>query len=246
MVHKVAYLTIDDAPSADFKQKVDYLLSREIPAVFFCPGEALEECSDEVIEAVKRGYVIGNHGYDHPHFSEITLDACFEQIHRTDTLIEDIYRKSRMAIPMKCFRFPYGDKGDLTDGDVFSLKSELGIERKQAIQDYLRQLGYAQPKFPDITYTYYREANLLDDVDWYWTYDVHEWSINQVQPVHDIETLDDVFARMEEVVPDEGRGLNSPGSSEIILLHDHIETTSIFAAIIERLLQKGIEFRLPS
>jgi len=102
MIRKVVYLTIDDAPSADFRQKIDYLFSREIPAVFFCPGEALVERSDATKEAIKRGFVIGNHGYDHPHFSEITLEACFEQIRRTDSLIEDIYRKSGMAIPMKC------------------------------------------------------------------------------------------------------------------------------------------------
>jgi len=243
---KIAYLTIDDAPSADFTQKVDYLLSKDIPAIFFCTGEALEKRPKPVIDAIHKGFLIGNHTYDHPHFSEIPLDACFEQIQRTDQIIDTIYSQAGEAVPAKYFRFPYGDKGALTRDDPFAPMPEVGQKRKIALQSELHRLGYSQPEFTDVTYSYYKAPNLLEDVDWYWTYDVHEWSIYFGEYSHGIHTLDDVFARMDEDFPEDGRGLNFPDSSEIILTHDHVETTPIFPKIIDRLLQKGLEFRLPS
>ena len=36
---KQVYLTIDDAPTKYFKDKVDYLYKRKIPAIIFCVGE---------------------------------------------------------------------------------------------------------------------------------------------------------------------------------------------------------------
>jgi peptidoglycan/xylan/chitin deacetylase (PgdA/CDA1 family) len=243
---KIAYLTIDDAPSADFALKVDYLYSKGIPAVFFCPGEALEKRPELVVEALHKGFVIGNHSYDHPHFSEITLEAGFEQIQKTDELLERIYQRAGVPFSNKYFRFPYGDKGALTGDDPFAPVSDAGLAHKQALQDLLRALGYSQPAFDDVTYQYYRSAGLLADIDWYWTYDVVEWSLFQVQHAHGIETLADVFARMDEVVPEGGRGLSTPGSAEIILTHDHVETTPVFPAIIERLQSKGLDFQLPT
>ena len=246
MSRKIACLTIDDAPSADFGKKIDFLESKNIPAIFFCPGNALEVNSQISTEAIQRGFVIANHAYDHPHFSEIPLEACLEQIQQTDAIISKLYDQAGETFDPKYFRFPYGDKGALTGDDVFAPISNAGLERKQAIQNYLRQLGYSQPAFDDINYDYYREHGFLEDVDWYWTYDVLEWSTYHYPHAHGIKTAEDVYARMEENKPENGRGLNTPGSAEIILTHDHVETTEIFFAVIERLLEKGIEFRLPS
>jgi len=246
MQPKIAYLTIDDAPSPDFEQKVAYLLDKGIPAIFFCPGNALEARPDPVVAAIRQGFVIGNHAYDHPHFSEIPLEACFEQIRRTAAIIRAIYTRAGVADYPRYFRFPYGDKGALTGDDPLAPPSAAGLEKKQALQDELRRLGYSQPAFPDIAYAYYRDAGLLTDIDWYWTYDIVEWSIYHERHAHGVVTLADVYARMDEIEPEGGRGLNTPGSAEIILTHDHVETTPIFAPIIERLLAKGLRFCLPA
>jgi peptidoglycan/xylan/chitin deacetylase (PgdA/CDA1 family) len=40
---KIAYLTIDDSPSRFMRHKVDYLLSRGIPAIFYVRGEFVEQ-----------------------------------------------------------------------------------------------------------------------------------------------------------------------------------------------------------
>ena len=84
MVRKVGYLTIDDAPSEDFRNKVKHLVEKEIPAIFFCRGDYLVERSEDVILAIKKGFVIGNHSYNHARFSEIPLKECFHQIKQTD------------------------------------------------------------------------------------------------------------------------------------------------------------------
>ena len=65
---KIAYLTIDDAPSKDFIRKLDFLSSKNIPAILFCEGRFLEERFDDGVCAIRKGYIVGNHGYDHKYF----------------------------------------------------------------------------------------------------------------------------------------------------------------------------------
>jgi len=244
MVRKIAYLTVDDAPSKDFKEKVDFLLSKGIPAIFFCEGKFLEKRPLVVIYAIKNGFIIGNHAFNHPYFSDLTLEECFEQIKKTDEIIEEIYKKAGIKRLAKFFRFPCGDKGGLKYEEVFEPYGGEGKIRKEKIQAFLRKLGYTQPEFEKITYKYYRKAGLLDDVDWYWTYDCMEYTVFEKQ-LFGIDSLEKVLARMEEDAPEDCRGLNFPDSEDIILIHDHPETMHMFKPIIERLLTKGIIFKLP-
>ena len=58
MKNKIAYLTIDDSPSSTFIRKIDYLSDQNIPAVFFCIGNLMEKYSNEIIEAIHKGFVI--------------------------------------------------------------------------------------------------------------------------------------------------------------------------------------------
>ena len=91
MAIKIAYLTIDDCPSDGMKTKVDFLLRNDIPAIWFCRGEFLEKRQEPVVYAIKNGFVMGNHSYDHPLFSRISLKECFKQIKVTDELIKTAY-----------------------------------------------------------------------------------------------------------------------------------------------------------
>jgi len=110
---KTAYLTIDDAPSKDFRKKIDFLLSKNIPAIIFCQGNDLQNNQEEIIYAIKKGFIIGNHSHDHPYFSQLTLEQAKEQIKKTDVVIDEIYQKAGILRPVKFFRFPFGDKGGL-------------------------------------------------------------------------------------------------------------------------------------
>jgi len=245
VVRKIAYLTIDDAPSEDMKEKVDFLVSKGIPAIWFCLGDFLEKGSEHAIHAIEKGFIIGNHSYGHPYFSDLPLKQCFEEIQKTDRIIDEIYRKAGVKRPARFFRFPFGDKGGLKYDEVFEPYEGEGKIRKEKIQAFLKSLGYTQPKFENITYQYYQKAGLLNDVDWYWTYDVLEWTIFTKEHVFGIDSLEKVYQRIDEDVPEGCRGLNYPNSEDIILIHDHPETARMFKPIIERLLAKGIIFKLP-
>ena len=252
---KTIYLTIDDGPSADMTAKVEYLAACSMPAVFFCVGEQLEKRPDHAIRAIQRGFVIGNHSTTHPRFSETPLEECCREIAATDRIIDGLYRTAETVRAVKWFRFPFGDKGDLKRGLVFSAKPP-DRSRKDYLQSFLRELGYDQPAFPGVTYPFYHEAELLDDVDWHWTYDVMEYatfqprSILHPRSLFGPRTLSDVLARMDERRPSDSRGrlprrprwLGEPGSDEIVLIHDHDETAALFAPIVERLRTKPIRF----
>jgi peptidoglycan/xylan/chitin deacetylase (PgdA/CDA1 family) len=245
MATKTACLTIDDSPSSVMTEKIDYLAARGIPAVWFCRGDLLTQRADAALCAIGKGFIIGNHSWDHPYFSDLTLEQGFSQIKRTDALIEELYERAGAARPAKFFRFPYGDKGGLTHADVRGAYSEAGLARKRAFQDCLRALGYRRPDFAPITHRYYRAAGLADDLDWYWTYDVMQWSIFQPDPMSGVDSIEKVFSRMEEDEPEGGRGLNNGDSAEIVLVHDHPETHRWFTAIMERLRVKGLVFAAP-
>jgi hypothetical protein len=110
----------------------------------------------------------------------------------------------------------------------------------------LRQLGYTQPAFAGVRYDYFHRLGLSTDADWYWTYDVFEWSLRSSQPMYGIDSLEKVYARMDEDLPEGHRGLNFPGSDEIILMHDHAETHEYFQTLIDRLAAKDLTFARPN
>ena len=193
MVRKIAYLTIDDCPSDGMKRKVDFLLRKNIPAIWFCRGEFLEKRQKHIVYAIKNGFVIGNHSYNHPLFSRISLKECFRQIKVTDELIERAYEKAGIERPAKVFRFPWGDKGggfDIKKGGFF-FPRKRNADHIEAIQDLLRKLGYKQPKFKGINYNWYNEAGLSNDVDVYLTFDTMDWAI--MNPNFGIGGLNDIL-----------------------------------------------------
>ncbi len=225
MPTKIAQLTIDDAPSPAMREKVDFLNARAIRAVWFCNGIHLEQRPELALSAIQNGHILGNHAYEHPHFSTLTLEAGREQIRRADELLEELYARAGVQRAGKYFRFPYGDKGG---------------EHKQAYQEYLGQLGYTPPALAGITYRWYQERGLANDRDWYWTFDTKDWALNRLEPVEGYEDLDKILARIEIDAPEDECGLNQPGSNEIILIHDHERTTQYFYTIIDALRQKVV------
>ncbi len=72
-----------------------------------------------------------------------------------------------------------------------------------------------------------------------------EWSIFADESKFGIDSVEKMYVRMDEDVPEGGRGLNYPNSEEIVLTHDHPETTELFPPIIDRLLTTNLIFTLP-
>ena len=184
------------------------------------------------MEAIKRGYVIGNHSWSHPSFSKLTFEQCTAEIEMTDEQIEDAYRAAGVKRRHKYFRFPYGDKGI--------------PELRRPIQAYLlRAEGYTAPAFPDITYASYEEHRA--DADWQWTFDTYDWVLKSAsrRREHDLHTPEEALALMDRDEPEAGYGLSSGSSAEIILIHDLLNG-NLFEDMIEKIQSKGFVFRDPT
>jgi len=246
---KKAYLTIDDSPSSSFIEKINYLEQKKIPAIFFCIGQLMEKRPEMMIESIQRGCQIANHSYSHPAFSKITLEQAKYEIEKTDEIIKTLFLKAGVEWKQKWFRFPYGDKGDLKNGEVFNYKKQPDLKRKDFIQKVLSDLDYTQPQWKDVTYDYMRKAKLFEELDWHWTFDIMEWATFEYKPTFRLKNLHKLFQRLDRKQPKDCRGdlgkeprwLNSP-SAEIILLHDHEETTPIFNALVDKMLEYPLDF----
>ena len=237
---KIAYLTVDDCPSSDFKRKVDFLLLKNIPAIFFCIGKLMEKRKKVIIYAIKKGFIIGNHSYSHIPFSKLSLREAKREIKKTDEIIEQLYKGAGIKRPIKVFRFPNLDKGDGNKNYPFV---DWNNPKVRALQEYLKKLGYRQPKFKNINYKWYKKAGLNRCVDVDCTYDSYDWTVSDKSYEHGIKTLKDLLSRMDEDVPEGMRGLNFKGSSDIMMMHDHANINGFFVPMIEKLLKKGIKFQ---
>ncbi|MBQ6659882.1 MAG: polysaccharide deacetylase family protein [Lachnospiraceae bacterium] len=238
---KKAYLTIDDGPSVARRQKVDVLTKYGIQAVWFCMGIDMEARQEDALYTIENGQIIGNHSYNHPNFSEIDLEQCEREIVTTDRMIDELYQKAGVKRPVKLFRFPYGNEG-VKRGFFDVAYTDEERQRVERIQKVLTDNGYTTFPFENITYPYYERFRETKRVDWLWTYDTMEWCVFQEKPPYGVKTIDDVLEMMEIDWPDRWMGLNYPNSEEIIVIHDHPQTSDMFETIIKALLDKGVEF----
>jgi peptidoglycan-N-acetylglucosamine deacetylase len=241
MIQKIAYLTIDDAPVVDMKEKIDFLDSTEIKAIWFCQGNKLEKFPDQAIFAIKNGHIIGNHSYNHPNFSEINLDEAKNQIEKTDKIIEDLYWQADTPRPIKTFRFPGLNNGSKDEYE----KTDWNNEHVRAIQKILSEFGYKQPKFENINYMWFKKAGFDKCINIDCSYDSFDYCLEEGEELFDYHDLPTILARIDEDVPEGGRGLNYPNSNEIIMMHAWIPIDA-FKALIDKILDKKIEFKLPA
>lgn len=228
MTARAAFLTIDDCPSQYLREKLDNLLAASIPAVLFCTGSKLQQRPELARYAIEKGFTIGNHSYNHSDFSLLSLDDCRKEIVSTDEIIDRLYSELGSQRPAKYFRFPFGQIG-----------SEANY---RLIQETLCEIGYTSPRLTGVTHAKYRAYYGLGLVSWTWTYDTTDWKL-QDNPSLDPEVfLSQVFSEIDtyfSVGPD-------ANSSEIILMHDHEASHSLFPKILKRLSSKSLRFGSPA
>jgi peptidoglycan/xylan/chitin deacetylase (PgdA/CDA1 family) len=158
---KKVILTIDDSPSKHMSKKLSFLKQHQLEAIFFCRGEFIQPFKHHVIEAIKSGFVIGNHSYSHPHFSTITLRECQDEIWRTEELINQCYLDARVVRPIKLIRLPFGDRGH-----------NHSQKRVEAIQQFLKTEGFKAPSWETSGY-----------IDAGWTWDTLDYKKYMVQNI---------------------------------------------------------------
>jgi len=132
-------LAIDDGPSDATEALLDHLERAGHRAVLFVLGSMVDQRRRDILmDAIRRGFALGNHSFSHPRFSEIELSQARQEIGRTETTIEDIYRGAGTRRPGKWFRFPYMDTGEQQAAELRRLLREFGFERPGAIATWTR------------------------------------------------------------------------------------------------------------
>ncbi|CAI6053702.1 Peptidoglycan-N-acetylglucosamine deacetylase [Paenibacillus sp. JJ-100] len=102
---KQVALTFDDVPDPRFTPQVlDILKKYKVHATFFVVGSRAEKHPQLVKRMVREGHVVGNHSYNHPEFSKLSMTAFRRQILHTGDIINRL-----TGYTPKMIRPPYGD-----------------------------------------------------------------------------------------------------------------------------------------
>lgn len=256
-----SYLTIDDSPSTRMDDLVDYLLSKNIPAMFFCRGDLLEENSSSAIRALQKGFVLANHAYSHQRSSQKDFSWVVNEIERTEKLLDDIHATANVKKKGNFFRFPQLDRGTagwIADYDTYDAKARdelLGVfasglnvqsmerpskddfQKRDRLQKYLAMKGYTQP-FIGVTHSWFKNGDLAGASDCLYTYSNCDWMLTARHlgkwPYQNIEDLK-LRARADKT-------LTGADCVNIILAHDQAEILDITIELIEDLSLNGMEF----
>jgi len=221
MKHKVL-LTIDDSPSPLMRDRLEFLRPLGIPVLWFCRGDNLRDRIDVGVQALRDGHTLGNHSWDHPFFSGLTLAEACAQIDRTEELLETIHEQAGIPRDIRCFRFPYEDR--------------IGSpEHHAALQEVLRARGFQAPEMPAVRDPRFREH--ARDLSWSWSLDLEDWTLRSSDSRDAATTLQKVLARLDTTIP-----LRSGTGLDVFVGHDHAHTIGQWEAMILRLLDLDCEF----
>lgn len=249
-----AWLTIDDSPSSRMDEIVDFLAQRGVPAIFFCRGDLMEDNPDPVIRAIGRGFVIGNHLYEHRPSGEMTYEEVLGGIEKTENLIERAYAKAGVEKPGRYFRFPYIDRGDgdklerrfpeileaVAQGRSLTLARSEGAvaEKREKIAAWLRVQGFIQP-YGHINHPLYRHPEIAAEPSCLFTYSTGDWMMNARHlGRYGVYGVRDLMDRI-----DADLWLGRADCSHAILVHDQEETHAATLRLIAYFLEKGFVFQ---
>ncbi len=256
-----AYLTIDDSPSMESWEVLDCLSMYGIKAVFFCLGRHLDINPAPMVEAVRRGHTLANHGYAHIRTSEEPLWRMQEDILRTENLIEDIYRRAGFSKPGRYFRFPHLDRGTagqiidpgigpedavrracevLTDG-INTRNPEISPalrEKKDAMQIWLRENGYAPLPFKGVTLPWCHDTEIAQAADTLLTYSTADW---MMLPRHKGRQKYKTLAALKKKALDDP-DLWRTDTRHVILMHDKPDMIETFRDLIIFFQNQGMCF----
>ncbi|CAB3389424.1 polysaccharide deacetylase family protein [Kyrpidia spormannii] len=100
-----AALTFDDGPDVTYTTRILDILRREgIHATFFIVGQRAQAHPEMVRRIVAEGHVVGNHSWDHPNFTKLSIAEIRSELIRTNDLL-----RSLVGYTPDLFRPPYGE-----------------------------------------------------------------------------------------------------------------------------------------
>ncbi|MEI8295441.1 MAG: polysaccharide deacetylase family protein [Alphaproteobacteria bacterium] len=217
MISKV-YLTIDDSPSIHMDKKVSFLREHNIPAIFYARGECIEKYPHQIANAIQYGFLIGNHSYTHPCFSQISLTQCLEEIIKTETLINQCYRSAGKKRPCKIIRLPFADRG--AGPKAKEAANETEKTKVLELQSFLKKNDFKALNFQPIN----------SYIDSHWNWDTEDYKTKH------ISNKDLYLSKMHHFFNDYKK------ESAVILLHDFDNNHHLFEASMAFLLNKKVQF----
>lgn len=118
---KAIALTFDDGPDDQWTPQILRVLrENHVRVTFMCVGERIQQTPNQFRQLIQQGHIIGNHSFDHPNFTKITLTEAKTQIERTNDLIENI-----ADIQPRFFRPPYGALNEEVIREVIELDMKI-------------------------------------------------------------------------------------------------------------------------
>jgi peptidoglycan/xylan/chitin deacetylase (PgdA/CDA1 family) len=254
-----AYLTIDDSPSPAMDAMTDFFAGNNIPALFFCRGDRLAENPQAAVRAAEKGMVLANHCYNHKRASQLSFAEVVNEIERTESLLEQVYRQAGAPRKGKYFRFPHMDRGAagwIVDYDaapqyrdeLISLFADgLNIdltppppeltEKKLKLQDYLRREGFTAP-FKGVTHPWYAETEMAQAIDAMFTFSTSDWMVTaRHKGKWPYQSLEDLKKKI-----DDDKWLAKRDSNHIILAHDQEEIGDVTLSLVNHFIDRGFTF----
>ena len=217
-----AILTIDDIPQNNTRAIVDYLVSKNIKAVLFAIGDALDRNPENALYAISKGFVIGNHTYTHPMLSKMSYEEAVEEVEKCEKAIENVYAKAGVQRPVKLFRFPY-------------------LDSRKDLNQYLLDHGFKKVDDSYIINDWYISSGWKEEDHVSVSFDCEEYLL---RPGNDktfqsiLDSIDDAF------------GKDKRDQTHIILTHSHDETEEMeseyYRKIVERVEYNGAVFIDPT
>jgi len=227
-------LTVDDNPQKVTRSVVDFMVEKNIPAVLFIIGQEAAKDRESMLYALNKGFIIGNHSYTHPFFSQLSFEECVEEIEKTEEVIESLYKEAGIERPVKLFRFPYIDKGQ-----------DMSEEHKQKLQDYLKEKGFKRIDDSEIKTPGYYRNGWDKERDITFSYDCMEYMVRPDQM-----TFEECMQRLRNGDEESGAHVLTDDSLHMILIHTHDDTENMekdyFQKIVGEMIKSGAEFVAPN
>lgn len=215
MKPKNIYLTIDDSPSINTSKIVQYLKDNNMPAIFFCRGEFIETRKEDVQCMIKNGFLVGNHSYSHPYFSKIPVEQCFEELLKTEALIEQCYEEIDEQRELKIVRLPFADRG--AGKWACSASTEQEQDKIIKIQNFL-----SEHHFKSIA------ADKDNCIDVFWDWDTQDYKSRYISSPQDyLRNLEAQWASIDSQCP-------------VMLIHDFDHNFQLFEVTMKFLKQNNI------
>jgi peptidoglycan-N-acetylglucosamine deacetylase len=132
---RVVAITFDDGPNPVYTPQIlDIFSAAKGKATFFMIGDQMRNNPEVVKQVADQGHEIGNHTFNHPKLSQLSMEDCLDEIEQTDKLVEEMTGRKPVV-----FRPPYLDYNQ----DTVSILQQKGYPMIGALN--LEALDWEQP-----------------------------------------------------------------------------------------------------